>query len=100
MRQARAGPGGRTVPDKIDRRRLTSLRGDERRAVIAVAKLSTEHLVRLALLDLRHAREVGPRLDALRRVVADVRLPHRAPLAPPERCEARGRDHVGADLAT
>src|SRR5262249_31404427 len=78
------------------RRRLARLRRNERRAVVAVAELSTDHLVRLALLDVRHAREIGPCLGTLSCIVADVRLPHRAPLAPPHRGEARGRDHMRA----
>ena len=64
-----------------------------------IAELGAGHLVRLALLDVgdRVPARRAPR--AFRRVVADVRLPHRAPLAPPERGVARGLHVELADLA-
>src|SRR5437870_1567348 len=75
MRQPRAWPGGGAILDEVDWRRLPRLGRDQRRAVVTVAHLGADHLVRLALLDIGHAREIGAGLGALGRVVADVRLP-------------------------
>ena len=92
MGQARARPGARTVIHEIVRGGSPGSARDQGRADIAIAKLGADHLVGLALLHLGDAREFGARLRALRRVVADVRPPHGAPFAPPQRGEARSRD--------
>src|SRR5205807_7780477 len=93
-------PGGRTIGDEIYRRRFAGLLRDEWRAVIAVAELGADHLVRLALLDVGDAGKLGAGRGTFGRVIADIRPPHRTPLAPAERGKARGRNVVLADLAT
>src|SRR5581483_9638939 len=59
-----------------------------------------DHLVALALLDVGDGGENRTALPALRRIVADVGPPHRAPLAAADRGVARRADIALADLAT
>src|SRR4029077_1163459 len=47
MREPRAGPGAWAGAQDIRLRPVTSLRCDQRRAAIAIAKLGTDHLVGL-----------------------------------------------------
>src|SRR6185312_6036260 len=73
---------------------------DHRRVDVAIAELGADHLVALALLDVGDGGENRTALPALRRIVADVGPPHRAPLAAADRGVARRADIALADLAT
>src|SRR5208282_4714711 len=71
---------------------------DDRGIDIAIAEFRTDQLVALALLDVGDGAEDVAGLGAGRRIVANVRAPQRAPLAPAERRIARGADIALADL--
>src|SRR6185312_3851642 len=98
MGQPRAWPAGRLVFHEIGRRPLARFGPDDRRAFITIAKLGSDHLVALALLDIGNAREIGPRCSTLRRPVANIGLPGRAPRPPAARGMTRGFDVARADL--
>src|SRR5262249_38080981 len=72
---------------------------DHRRPDVAIPELGADHLVRLALLDVRDSREVLARRLSFRRRVTDVRPVLRAPLASSLRRVARRADVAIADLA-
>ena len=91
MRQPHAGKRARRVVDVVVGR-LAGLGCDERRAGVVIAELRAGHLVGLALLDVGDRGKIGAGRGALRRVVVDVGLPLRAPLAPAQRRVARGAD--------
>src|SRR5580693_4165506 len=72
---------------------------DDGRVDIAIAELGADHFVALALLDIGNRAEITPGRRARRRIVTNVRPPHRAPFATAESGVARGADIVLADLA-
>src|SRR3981081_1578528 len=97
MWQARAGPGRRHIVAEEMFRAARDIH-DEGGVDIAVAHLGTDHLVRLPLLVIGDARKSLACPTTLGRVVANVRLVHRAPFAPPRRGAARVTDVALSDL--
>src|SRR5262249_18353170 len=91
MRQPRTRPSGRLVGAEqvLGTARYVA---DPGRADLGIAKPRSDHLVALALLDTGDGggRAAGPL--ARRRIVGDVRPPHRAPFAPALVGIARGAD--------
>ena len=77
----------------------TGLLTDDGRSDIAISQLGTDHLIRLALLDIGDAGEVVSRGLPLGRGVADTGAILRTPFAPAQRRIAGRADVSIADLA-
>ena len=66
---------------------------------IAIAELGADHLVALALFNVGNAQPASSRVRLpFRRIVADVRPPHRCAIPPADGRIARGADIAVADL--
>src|ERR1700756_5620277 len=85
MRQPRSRPCGRNVCHEIVLGLLARLRGDQRRAGIAVAEFGADHFRRLVLLDVGDARELLTQRLASGRRMANFRPIEWAPPPPPWR---------------
>src|SRR5499427_10403227 len=89
MRQPRSRPCGRDVCHEIVLGPLAGLRGDQRRADIAVAEFSADHFRRLVLLDVSDARELLAQRRAGGRLLANFWPIEGAPSPAPARRKAR-----------
>src|SRR5262249_61484057 len=92
MRQSRTRPRARNISHELVWRPLARLRGDQRRADIAIAKLGADHFRRLVLLDIGDARQLLAQRRAGGGSLAELRPLEGAPPPPSLRRNTRRRD--------